>query len=108
MEDFYSRNSSEDQKKKKKQVFSKDGRLFSLNSSEDQRSDADQSQIIADADHTQVIGGDTVKLLGGYIPPGFGTFGPRRFQLASGKGSSVNLETCWVSKVNRLCATKLQ
>ena len=30
----------------------------------------------ADVDHTQTIGGDTVKLLGGYIPPsppGFGT-----------------------------------
>ena len=30
----------------------------------------------ADVDHTQIIAGDTVKLLGGYIPlsfPGFGT-----------------------------------
>ena len=47
-------------------VFAQDGRLFSANSSEDQRSDADQSQIIggdADVDHTQIIGG--------YIPPGF-------------------------------------
>ena len=38
------------------------------------RSDAHQSQIIggdADIDHTQIIGGVTVKLLGGYIPPGF-------------------------------------
>ena len=36
------------------------------------RSHAHQSQIIgadADVDHTQTIGGDTVKLLGGYIPP---------------------------------------
>ena len=24
-----------------------------------------------DVDHTQTIGGDTVNLLGGYIPPGF-------------------------------------
>ena len=24
-------------------------------------------------DHSQTIGGDTAKLLGGYIPPGFGT-----------------------------------
>ena len=27
----------------------------------------------ADVDRTQTIGGDTVKLLGRYIPPGFGT-----------------------------------
>ena len=60
---------NEDQKKK---VFTKDGRLFFPNSSEYQRSDADQSQIIggdADADHTQIIGGYTVKLLGGIYPP---------------------------------------
>ena len=43
------------------------------------RSDANQSQISggdADVDHTQIIGGDTAKLLGGIyppIPPGFGT-----------------------------------
>ena len=46
--------------------------FFPPNSSEEQRSDADQSQMIAgDAhvDHTQFIGGDAVKLLGGYIPP---------------------------------------
>ena len=53
--------------------------FFSPNSGGDLRSDAQQSQIIggnADVDHTQIIGGDTVKLLGGYIPPsppGFGT-----------------------------------
>ena len=61
---------SEDQKK----VFTKNGTLFSPNSSGHLRSDAHQSQIIgedADVDHTQTIGGDTVKLLGGYIPPGF-------------------------------------
>ena len=47
------------------------------------RSDANQSQISggdADVDRTQTIGGDTAKLLGGYIPhppppPGFGTPG---------------------------------
>ena len=64
---------SEDQKRKKK-VFTKIGRFFSPNSSEDQRSNADQSQIIegdADVDHNQIIGGDTVKLLVGDIPPGF-------------------------------------
>ena len=45
--------------------------LFSPKSSGDLRSDAHQSQItrgVADEDHTQIIGGDTVKLLGGYIP----------------------------------------
>ena len=41
--------------------------FFSPNSIEHLRSDAHQSQIIggdADVDHTQTIGGDTVKLLG--------------------------------------------
>ena len=50
--------------------------FFSPNSSEDQRSDADQSQIIgwdADADHTQIIGGIQSSYWGRYIPPGFGT-----------------------------------
>ena len=52
--------------------------FFSPNSSGHLRSDAHQNQIIggdANVDHTQTIGGDTVKLLGGYIPPppGFGT-----------------------------------
>ena len=45
--------------------------FFSPNSGGDLRSDAHQSQIIggnADVDHTQTIGGDTVKLLGGCIP----------------------------------------
>ena len=63
--------------KKKKKVFTKNRTLFSPNSSGHLRSDAHQSQIIggdADVDHTQTIGGDAVKLLGGYIPPmGFGT-----------------------------------
>ena len=55
--------------------------IFSRNSGGDLRSDAHQSQIIggdADVDHTQIIEGDAVKLLGGYIPPsppGFGTPG---------------------------------
>ena len=46
--------------------------FFSPNSGGDLRSAAHQSQIIegdAGVDHTQIIGGDTVKLLGGYIPP---------------------------------------
>ena len=57
------------------------GTLFSPNSGGDLRSGAHQSQIIggdADVDHTQITGGDTVKLLGEYIPPsppGFGTPG---------------------------------
>ena len=49
----------------------KNGRLFYPNSSGNQRSDSDQSQIIggdAAADHTQNIGRDTLKLFGGYIP----------------------------------------
>ena len=51
--------------------------FFPPNSGGDLRSDAHQRQIVgedADVDHTQIIGGDTVKLLGGYIipiPPGF-------------------------------------
>ena len=51
--------------------------FFSPNSSGDLRSDALKSQIIggdADVDHTQITGGDTIKLLEGDIfPPGFGT-----------------------------------
>ena len=46
--------------------------FFSSKSSEDLCSDADQSQIIggdADVDHTQIIGEDTVNLLGGIYPP---------------------------------------
>ena len=46
--------------------------LISSNSSTDLRSDAHQSQIIggdAGEDHTQIVGGDTVKLLGGIYPP---------------------------------------
>ena len=77
--DFFQESKlSEDQKK----VFTKNGTLFSPNSSGDLRSDAHQSQTIegdADEDHTQIIGGDTVKLLGEIypsIPPsGFGTPG---------------------------------
>ena len=52
--------------------------FFSPNSGGDLCSDAHQSQIIggdADVDLTQIIGGDTVKLLGDISPPGFGTPG---------------------------------
>ena len=59
MEHFFSPNSGEDQKQK--QVFTRNGTLFL---STDLRSDAHQSQIIggdADEDHTQIVGGYTVK-----------------------------------------------
>ena len=49
-------------------------RLFSPNSCGDLPSDARQSQIIGgdvDVDHTQIIGGDTVKLLRGIYSPRF-------------------------------------
>ena len=73
--DFFQVNKlSEDQNKKK--VFTKNGRVFSPNASEDQktapniqRSDADQSQIIgryADVDQSEIIGG---MLIGGDISP---------------------------------------
>ena len=57
--------------------------FFPPNSSTDLRTDAHQSQIIggdADEDHTQIVGGYTVKLLGGCIPPSpsFGTPGPSK------------------------------
>ena len=46
--------------------------FFSPNSSGDLHSDAHRSQIFegdADENHTQIIGGDTVKLLEGIYPP---------------------------------------
>ena len=64
-------NSGADADQKKK-VFPKNGTLFYRNSSGHLRSDAHQRQIIggdADVDHTQSIGGDTVKLLRGIYPP---------------------------------------
>ena len=73
---FLVSKSSEDQKKRSSPKMD---HVFSPNSSGDLRSGAHQSQIIgrnADEDHTQISGGDTVKLLEGYIPsspPGFGT-----------------------------------
>ena len=60
------------QVKTKKKVLTKHGTLFSPNSSGLLPSDAHQSQIIGgmqDVDHTQTIGGETVKLLGGIYPP---------------------------------------
>ena len=82
---------SEDQKKKA------NGALFSPNSGEDQKKGLQQeqntffSQIYAqlyihsnywgdaDVDHSQTIGGETAKLLGGCIPPGFGTHASENF-----------------------------
>ena len=52
--------------KTKKKSLNQKRNLFSPNSNGDQRLDAHQSQIIggdANVDHTQIIGGDTVKLL---------------------------------------------
>ena len=46
-------------------------RFFSPNSGGDLHSDAHQSQIIggdADVDHSQIIEGDAVQIIGGYIP----------------------------------------
>ena len=66
---LFSPNSGKDQKKKKRKVFNKNGTLFL---STDLLSDAHQSQIIGGdvvKDHTQIVGGYTVKLLGGIIPP---------------------------------------
>ena len=59
-------------KTKKKDLHQKKEQFFSPNSSGDLRSDAHLRQIIggdADVDHTQIIGRDTVKLLGGIYPP---------------------------------------
>ena len=71
---------SEDQKKRKRSSPEME-HFCSPNSGEGLRLDAHQSQIVGgdtDEDHTQIVGGYTVKLLGGYIPPipptpGFGT-----------------------------------
>ena len=75
MEYIFFPNSGEDQKK----VFTRNGTLFSPNSSTDLRSDAHQSQIIGgdtSEDHTQIVGGGYSHIIGGIyppIPPGFGT-----------------------------------
>ena len=63
LEDFFSPNSSEDQKKRSSPKLED---FFSSNSGEDQRSDAGQSQIIGKdtvVDHTQIIGGDISPLV---------------------------------------------
>ena len=93
----------EDQKKK---LFTKNGTLFSPNLNGDLCSDADHSQNIgrdADVDHTQIIGGDTVKLLGdtvkllgGYIPPSppnFGTLGLGKFYSSTAGTTSIRFTT---------------
>ena len=69
---------------KKKGLYQERNTFFSPISSGDLHSESHQNQIIgadADEDHTQIIGGDTAKLLGGIYPPipppppppGFGT-----------------------------------
>ena len=61
MEHFFSPNSGEVQKKRKKRSSPKMEHFFSSNSSGDLRSHAHQSQIIAgdaDEDHTQIVGGE--------------------------------------------------
>ena len=71
-QDFFQESKlSEDQKKRSSPEME---HFFSPNSSTDLRSDAYQSQIIredAEENHTQIVGGYTVKLLGGIYPPGF-------------------------------------
>ena len=60
----------------KKNVFARNGTLFSPKSSGDLRLDAHQTQIIggdADEDHTQVIGGIQSNYWGDISTPGFGT-----------------------------------
>ena len=65
---FFSPNSGEDQKKK---VFTRNGTLFSPNSSTDLCSDAHSSQIIvgdADENHTLIVGGLQSNYLGDISP----------------------------------------
>ena len=64
----FSLNSGEDPKKRSSPKME---HCFSPSSRGDLLSDAHQSQIIggnADEDHSQIIGEDTVKLLGGIYP----------------------------------------
>ena len=75
--------SSEDQKKRSSPKME---HLFSPNSSGDLRTDAHRSQIFggdADEDYTQIIGGDTVKLLGGIYPPSPGFRHPCLYMLGA-------------------------
>ena len=72
MEDFF----PQIQVKTKKKVFSKNGTLFfpEFKWTPTPRCTLESNYWgYADVDHTQTIRGDTAKLLGGYIPPGFGT-----------------------------------
>ena len=68
------------QVKTKKKVFTTNGSHFL---STGLRSDVHQSQIIggdADEDHTQIVGGYTVKLLGRIYPPSSFCFGTTGFE----------------------------
>ena len=65
----FSPNSDEDQKKV---LYQKWNTFLTFFLSIDPHSDAHQRQIVggdSDEDHTQIVGGYTVKLLGGYNPP---------------------------------------
>ena len=55
--------------RKNKRSSPKMEHFFSPNSSGDLRSDAHQSQIITDEDHTQIIGGGYSEIIGGDIYP---------------------------------------
>ena len=71
MERFFSPNSGEDQKKRSSPKIE---RFFSPNSGKDLRSDAHQSQIIGGMlmkTILKLLGGGTVKLMGGVYPPWF-------------------------------------
>ena len=78
-------------KTKKKKVFTRNGTLFL---GTDLRSDAHQSQIIggdADEDHTQVVGGYTVKLLGGIYPPILPCFGTTVHNIHTNRQNRLNI-----------------
>ena len=68
---------SEDQKKEKKKVFAKNGTLFffKFKWTPTLRCTPESNYwgLDADVDHTQTIGGNTVKLLGDMFPLGFRT-----------------------------------
>ena len=70
MEHFFSLNSGEDQKKRSLTRIEHFFPKFTLRCTPIQIIGGD-----ADVDHSQTIGGDTAKVLGGYIPPSPPCFG---------------------------------